>query len=57
MNVRVRHRLIQALQTSLVLCGKTSAKFLIRVDDRPEGSSTVTGNVSCMYLANSASAQ
>ena len=56
-NVRVGHRLIHALLADLILCGETGGKFLIRVNHGPERGRAVAGDVSCMYLANSASAQ
>ena len=57
MNIRVVHRFIQALLARLIVCRETSGKFLIRVDHGPERGRVVAGDVSCMYLANSASAQ
>ena len=56
-NVRVGHRFIQALLAGLILRGEAGGKFLIRVNHGPERGRAVAGDVSCMYLANSASAQ
>ena len=56
-NVRVGHRLVQALLAGLILRGEAGGKFLIRVNYGPERGRAVAGDVSCMYLANSASAQ
>ncbi|MNJ00608.1 hypothetical protein D3C73_1599780 [compost metagenome] len=57
MNVRIGHRLIHRLLTRLILIGKASGVFLIRINHRPEFGFFMGGDINGVNLTDTACAE